>query len=147
MENKRFDNFASLITGAQKSMQRIKAQQMSKLGLSSVHMMCLRAIYKNPAGLTKSELSAECEVDKALVSRITSELTKKGCISQVRGRGIYKSRYVLTEMGEDAAERINATVDNVVKFVSRDIPENALNSFYETLEHIYERLKLAEKVL
>ncbi len=147
MEQDRFDKFYHLTYCALKSIQRLKIIGMSPYELSGTHTMCLRHLYNAPDGLTRTKLTRLCDIDKAQVSRIINELCAKGyAIETENENGNYRKRLKLTPLGRDTAEEINGVVLKVNRFVSEDIPKEKLDSFYETLSTICDKLKEAETV-
>ena len=145
MEEDRFDKFYSMISAAFKSMQKLKNKYMVAYGLSSAHTMCLRHLSASPDGLTRTKLAKLCDIDKAQVSRIVSELCSKGYITEPDSENInYRKRLKLTSLGKDTAEEINNAVNDIVSYVSGDIPKEEMAAFYQTLDEICARLKQAE---
>ncbi len=115
------------------------------LGLTGTHTMCLRHLYNYPEGLTRTKLVRLCDIDKAQVSRIINELCAKGYVIETENENInYRKRLKLTPLGKDITEEINRKIIKVTEFVSGDISEEKLAVFYETLDAICEKLKLAE---
>lgn len=148
MQEDRFDRFYSTLGCALKSIQKIKTKYMLPYGLSSTHTMCLRHLYASPEGLTRTKLSKLCDIDKAQISRIVSELCSKGYITEPDSENInYRKRLKLTALGKDTAEEINLAVEKIQNFVSGDIPAEQLEIFYSTLDAICEKLKQAENNL
>jgi DNA-binding MarR family transcriptional regulator len=145
MQDSGFDRFYSTLCCTLKSVQKLKAKYMSPYGLSSSHTMCLRHLYAAPEGLTRTRLAKLCDIDKAQISRIVSELCSKGYITEPDSENInYRKRLKLTALGKDTAEDINRTVCQIQSFVSGDIPEEQLANFYSTLDLISDKLKQAE---
>ncbi|MBP3369292.1 MAG: winged helix-turn-helix transcriptional regulator [Clostridia bacterium] len=148
MEQDRFDKFYSMTYCALKSIQKLKSKHMAHYGLTSAHTMCLRHLNAYPEGLTRTKLAKLCDIDKAQVSRIVSELCSKGYITEPDSENInYRKRLKLTALGKDTAEQINGIIKQIHSFVSKDIPEEELKSFYETLDLICDKLKQAENTL
>ena len=144
MEKDRFELFNQKIVSAQKSIQRIKGKHMEKYGLASTHTICLRLLYDNPCGLTKKEISDNCDMDKSQISRIVSELTGKGyAISDNTGK-TYNHRFFLTDEGRRITEEINFIVLKVNSFVSDSISEEDIEKFYSVFETINQGLRSAE---
>ena len=139
-----FERFAQMLSSASKSIFRLKSKCMSKYGLSSTHTLCLRALYENAEGLTKSEISEFCEIDKAQTTRIMSELVdNKYVVSDTTGKA-YNRKFVLTEHGVKITEEINETVEAVVRYVNADIPKEDIEHFYSVFEIINKKLKSSE---
>ena len=121
---------------------------MLPYGLTGAHTMCLRHLYNNPDGLTRTKLVRLCDIDKAQVSRIINELCAKGYVIEVENETTnYRKRLKLTPMGRDTTEGINKLVLDVNGFVSAEIPEEEIEIFYRTFDTICEKLKEAEDSL
>ena len=140
-----FERFAQMLSNASKSILRLKSKCMSKYGLSSTHTLCLRALYENKDGLTKSEVSDACDVDKAQITRIMSELVKNKYVMSDTSKRTYNRKFFLTEFGTKITEEINETVETVVKYVNEDIPREDIEHFYSVFEMINKKLKSSEE--
>ena len=94
-------------------------------------------------GLPASELAALCGVDRALVSRVASELMGLGLIREAAPgpRRRYRGALELTQEGRETAEEMSAIVDEKLQRVSGDIPPEELAAFYRVLGTIVERLE------
>ena len=145
MEQDRFDRFNHLTSCAIKSIQKLKVMGMLPFGLTGAHTMCLRHLYNFPEGVTRTKLVRLCDIDKAQVSRIITDLCAKGYVIETENDNInYRKRLKLTPLGKDPTEEINRKVLRVNEFVSSDIPEEQLSVFYETFDTICQNLKAAE---
>ena len=145
LEKDRFDRFYHLITATSKSIQRIRGAVMVPYGLTGAHTMCLRHLYGNPDGLTRTKLVRLCDIDKAQVSRIINELCAKGYAVETESENLnYRKRLKLTPLGKSTTEEINKLVLAVNGFVSEEIPQEDLEVFYRTFDTICERLRQAE---
>jgi DNA-binding MarR family transcriptional regulator len=110
--------------------------------------MCLRHLYNNPEGLTRTRLVRLCGIDKAQVSRIINELCAKGYVIEIENEATnYRKRLKLTPMGKNTSEEINELVLDLNSFVSEEIPEDEIEIFYRTFDTICEKLKEAEDSL
>ena len=69
MYEDKFREFSALVARADKALLRAKAEYVRPFGLRGVHVSCLLALLNAGEGLTASELSARCEVDRAQISR------------------------------------------------------------------------------
>ena len=140
-----FERFAQMLSTASKSIFRLKSKCMSKYGLSSTHTLCLRSLYENSEGMTKSEIADSCDIDKAQITRIMCELVEnKYVVSDMSGRA-YNRKFFLTEEGLKITEEINETVEAVVKYVNHDIPKEDIEHFYSVFEAINNKLKSSEE--
>ena len=82
MESDRFSPFVLYIERISKNIKRIADEEMEPYGLRSSHVMCILQLAKNVGGLSPTALSDACGVDKAFISRITSELIEKKYIER-----------------------------------------------------------------
>ena len=98
MDNERFTPFVLIIERITKNIKRIADMEMEPYGLRSSHVMCILQLAKSENGLSSSALAEACGVDKAFISRITSELLEKNYIVKeiVPGK-TYKTSFLLTE--------------------------------------------------
>lgn len=132
---------------AAKSINKLKEKGMAPYGLSSIHTRCIRSLYEFPAGLTRMQISKNCGVDKAQISRIIGELCEKGYVTEISVKSGYKNKIELTEKGRVVAIQINELILKINNFVSGDIPEEKIQIFYEVFEQICENLRNAEAEL
>ena len=146
LETDRFNRFCSLICGATKSIQKLKSKYMTHYGLTSAHTMCIRYLDASIDGLTRMELAEMCDIDKAQISRTVNELCAKGYLTETESENNnYRKRLKLTPMGKDTADEINKAVSEIHSFVSNDLDEEQLMTFYTTFDLICTRLKQAEE--
>lgn len=144
MEIDRFEKFYQHNLGALKSIQVLKTKNMEKYGLTGTHTICLRVLYDHSGGLTKSEITALCEIDKAQITRIVNDLLKKEYVYADGPNKAYNKRFFLTEKGRTITDEINDKVRQINTFVSKDIPNEDIESFYRVFGCINEKLKIAE---
>ena len=148
MNQDRFDSFNHLLSSSGKSIQRLKVMGMLPFGLTGAHTLCLRHLYNNPDGLTRTKIVRLCDIDKAQVSRVINDLCSKGYVIETENESInYRKRLKLTPLGKDTTAKINNLILDLNSFVSSDIPEEDLAIFYKTFETICGRLKDAEEHL
>lgn len=134
MYNDHLEQFTLTLADILKSIKKLKDQRMSAYGLRSSHVMVMYILGRTPGGLTPAELSEASSVDKALISRIISELTEKGFVTTVAASGRrYKARLLLTAEGREVANYIANAVSTIQAKVSGNIPEADLEVFYRTL--------------
>lgn len=145
--SERFSPFVLTIDRISKNIKRIKDSAMEKYNLRSAHVMCLFNLVKSKDGLNSTELAEACGVDKAFISRVTSELEKRGYIQRNQNsRGsIYKSKFILTESGLEVTQYINQRLAKIMENVSGEIPDHKLKVFYEVLTIIDENISFQLK--
>ena len=142
-----FERFGQMLSNASKSLYRLKSRYMSKYGLSSTHTVCLRKLYENPQGLTKSEIADICEIDKAQITRIIGELKDKDYVGSDSSKKMYNRKFVLTDFGKNITEEINDAVAEIVEYVDLDISKEDIEHFYSVFEKINKRLRDSEENL
>ena len=76
----RFETFTVLIARISRSIRRLKAEEMERLGLKGPHVSCLYylSLYDE---LTAAELCERCDEDKAAISRSIDYLEKNGYLT------------------------------------------------------------------
>ena len=146
LERDRYERFSQMLVGASKSIYRIKHKRMLKYGLMSTHTTCLRLLYENPSGLTKKEISDNCDMDKAQITRIVKDLLDKGYVKAEGTEKAYNRKFFLSESGHEITEEINAIVLEVNEYVSGEIPQADLEEFYRVFETINNNLRNAEEI-
>lgn len=142
-----FETFNGMIGSAMKSIEKIKNRGMSEYGLTGTHTICMRRLFEEPAGLTRTQLANRCGVDRAQITRVIGELLSKEYVIEIGEGSHYRKKCVLTEKGREITNEINDLVDRVLFHVSGQIPQERLAVFYETLYEICENLKSAEDML
>ena len=83
MENFKISEFMLALDRVTKNTKRLIDIVLQKYGLRSTHASCFFRICEDEKGLSSTELSEACGVDKAFISRITSELVADGYIEVV----------------------------------------------------------------
>ena len=136
LEQERFEEFSALISSVYGNIQKLKARYTTQLGLKAVHVLWLYLLRTHPEGMSASELAAAAQSNRSLVSREIDELFDKGIIytQENGGKRRYGWKLILTEKGRRLADIIVAIVTDIQKTVSRDIPEENLITFYQTLK-------------
>ena len=144
MESERFVPFVLYTERIAKNIKRLADKKMAPYGIRSAHIMCILQLAKSEIGLSSAELSNVCGVDKAFISRITSELMEKNYISRDIGpkQGKYKTKFLLTEEGVKIHKIINDFISQFIKKVSKNTPVKKLEIFYEVLSSIDNELDI-----
>ena len=141
-----FEAFVGMTNTAMKSIQRMKVQKMKKYDLSSAHTNCIcRLETAGKEGLTQTELVRQEMMDPSQISRVLRELSVKGYVQLSGEEGKYRRRYSLTVEGEKIAAEIRGIVEEIHRFVIRDIPREDIEAFYRTFESICSGLSCAEE--
>lgn len=138
---KQFKAFSITLANIEKNLHKARCEHMAKYGLRSSHLTCMIQINAREDGLSPTEISKVCSIDKAFVSRITSELFSLNLIKVNEkfddGRK-YKQKYVLTEQGLSLVGEIKDLIGDIVDRASEDISDYEMRIFYKVLFSIDE---------
>ena len=140
----RFEAFTTYITKVYKSIQKIKLSETESMGLKANHVMYMYYLGKNEEGLTPTELCKLCIEDKAAVSRIIADLTKKGFVkpAQVDSQRKYRTKFILTKEGIDMNKRINDTISIAVSKASNGLSDEDRETFYRVFSYVTNNLEM-----
>lgn len=137
------DKFSLLLSfeNITKCMEKIKSIKISEFGIRSAHFNCLMHIDLSSDGLTPTEISKDCGIDKAFVSRTTSDLVKGGFIKTNQkfndGRK-YRNKYILTEKGKEVIKETKALLEKYFSEISDKISEYEMKCFLQVMAKISE---------
>lgn len=139
MSEDRYIMFSVAIDQAAKNLQRLKHIKMEKYGLRAVHVTCLIRLGRTAEGLTGTELSEICEVDKSLISRVLSDLLRDGFVAYEEDpTKIYRRRLLLTDRGRAVVDEMRDVMDASVEAIRSEVSDADLDAFYRTL-HLIDR--------
>ena len=135
LDQERFEEFSSLISGIHGNIQKLKARYTAQLGLKSVHVFWLYLLRAHPEGLSASQLAEAGGSNRSLVSRELDELFQQGILytKDTGDKRRYGWKLRLTDKGKELANVISAVVMDIQNTVSHDIAEKDLETFYRTL--------------
>ena len=132
-----FESIASSLGRIIKGVQTIKSRKMAQYGLKGTTCACICYLYNREEGLNAAELAQLAEIDKAQISRCTTELVEKGFIYREEREGrCYKQKYRLTKEGEAIARDIVQTIERLKLMVSEGISEEELQLFQSVLRRL-----------
>ena len=142
----RFERFTVLISKLGKYIKRIKAEEVSAMGLKGPHVYCIYYLYTCES-LTAKELGMLCEEDKASVSRTLDFLESNGYVTYTKGdTKRYKVKVLLTEKGKEIGAKIMKKVERVLELSSQGLTEKERLTMYKSLGVIARNLeKLCEE--
>jgi len=140
MEEERFEQFSSLISGIYRDIQKLKTKWTEPLGMKAVHIFWVYLLKNHPEGLTASELSRHSQSNRSLVSREIQELIDLGYVQTEKNAGHrrYGQKLILTSSGQDVAKRISDASLEIQNRVNAGIPEADLIVLYRTLGTLME---------
>ena len=137
----RFELFTVLIAKINRSIKRIKNQEMAEYGLRGSHVSCLYYLYFCD-GLTATDLCERCEEDKATISRTLDYLESNGYLScESRSAKRCKSPLLLTDKGREVGAEIFDKVNRILDQVSVGMTEDERVSFYRSLAAVSDCLE------
>ena len=142
-DTERFYDFSGLVAQAGKALRAAQEKYMKGFGLRSVHVSCMLHLLGAPEGLSATELSELCGVDRAQISRVTSELLGQGLLRETEpgGKRRYRGALALTGAGRERAEAMNAIVADRLVFVSEGLDAEDVEAFYRVFRTIVGRLR------
>ena len=136
MESERFVPFVLYTERIAKNIKRLEDKKMLPYGLRSAHVMCILQLDKSESGLSSTELGISCGVDKAFISRITTELVEKQYIVRSGLSSKYKTKFVLTDSGKEICKIIQDLLCEFIRKINENTPIRKLEIFYEVLSTI-----------
>lgn len=130
----RYALFRIYVENLSKNLQKYENSKMSSLSMRGIHALCLFQLGQSPDGMTSAELSAACEVDKALISRVVADLFELGHIAHKDPeRTKYRSKLVLTESGRACLRQVTLWVCDAIRELKNEITIEELNAFYKVI--------------
>lgn len=132
------DQFSLLLSleNIGKCIEKIKCCKISEFGIRPAHFNCMMHIELSPEGLTPTELSKDCGVDKAFVSRTTSDLVKAGLIrtnEKFHDGRKYRNKYILTEKGKEVICETKKIVEHFFTQIGDKIGEYEMKCFLRVM--------------
>ena len=139
--DEKYKIFTVLMASINRSIRKIKTEEMAEFHLKSPHVSCLYYLFKED-GLTAKELCEVCEEDKANISRTIDYLETNGyLVRQNEDNKKYKSHLSLTEMGRSVACQIAEKIDRILDEAGEGISETDREIMYRSLFQISNNLQ------
>lgn len=130
----RYALFRIYVENLSKSLQKYENSKMSSLSMRGIHALCLFQLGKSQDGMTAAELSQACEVDKALISRVLSELLELGHVAHKNPEKTkYRSKLILTESGRACLRQVTRWVTEAIRDLKNEITSDELNAFFKVM--------------
>ncbi len=130
----RYAEFRVNVETLSKNLQKFENSKMSSMGMRGIHALCLFKLGHSAEGLTAAELSSACEVDKALISRVVSELHEGGYIAtKDPEKGRYRRKLVLTPKGRTVLRTVTHLICSSIKDLKDEITVEELDTFYKVM--------------
>ena len=139
--DEKYKIFTVLMANINRSIRKIKTEEMAEFHLKIPHVSCLYYLYKKDT-LTAKELCDICEEDKANVSRALDYLQTNGyLVRQNEENKKYKSHLALTEMGRSVAGKIVEKIDRILEEAGEGISDADREIKYRSLFQISTNLQ------
>ena len=137
----RFEQFTASVASIHRSIQKIERVEMAKYGLKGPHAQVLLAMSRFPEGVTSGELVKLCDKDKAAISRVVTEMERKGLVERGAAGSTYRAPVKLTEKGVEAANFVRTRAGAAVEAASRGLADEDRVVLYKALELIASNLQ------
>lgn len=135
----KFSEITVGIGNINRAINKIKRERLAQSGIRNAHLTCMMYIDLETDGLTPTEISKCCTVDKGFVSRITADLIKCGFIctnSKFHDGRKYRNKYILTETGKSLISDIQNAVEEYFIELGAKIDEHEMKSFLNVITSI-----------
>lgn len=142
--NKRYLEFNGTIANIYKSLLKIKDKEMKSMDMKAAHVDIMSYLKFHKNGLSATELSDLCQIDKGQISRAIKDLEQRGFveITDNGGKRAYGSKIILTEDGQKHASMVNHKIDKIVHSASAKLTKEERIKFYEVLMEISNNLTI-----
>ena len=138
----RFEQFSSAMSGINQCILKLQREEMEKYGLKGVYAQYLSVLSHYPDGLTSAQLCECCDKDKAAISRVVTELERRGLAGRVGTTGTtYRAPVKLTEKGREVAAFVRRRAELAVNAASCGLSDENRAVMYQSLEIIAKNLQ------
>ncbi len=136
-----FEAFTVLISKLNRSIKRIKSEEMAEFHLKGPHVSCLYYLYLSDS-MTAAELCERTEEDKAALSRSLEYLEAEGYLMGApQGAKRYKCPLYLTEKGRAVGQAVAEKVSRIAAQAGSDLTPAERETMYRSLTRISDRLE------
>lgn len=136
----RFETFTILISRINRSIRKIKNQEMADWGLKSIHVSCLHYL-RSQGSLTATELCERCEEDKAAVSRAIDHLKSKASSNpRPMAPSPTSARSCSPRKVSRPGDAIAQKIATVLREIDDSLTDEQRAAFYQSLTAVSERL-------
>lgn len=132
----RFEHISYLVSCIDRCIGQLEREEMEKLGYRGAYAQYLAVLSRFPEGLTASELSQQCDRDKAAVSRCVSQMQEQGLLCKGENDRVYKTKLLLTEKGKRTAAFVCRRAQTAVDAVGGELSDEHRSILYATLERV-----------
>lgn len=138
----RFETFAGSVVELNRCLQKVKDLEMRKFGLRAGHSMILYYLGRCPEGLTVSQLTELCRMDKAAVSRALADLAERALTASTpeENKRAYRTAHRLTAQGQALTAQLDERIALALERGGSGLTDAQRSSFYESLDMIVQNL-------
>ena len=138
----RFEQFSGCISAIYRSIRKLERDEMVKYGLKGTYAHYLMVMHRFKNGITAAQLGEICDKDKAAVSRIVSDMEKKGLVKrQEPNNNRYRALIVLTDEGKKAAQYVSKRAKIAVEKAGSGLDDIRRAEFYTAMGIISSNLQ------
>ena len=143
MDITRFIAFSRRLDRIVKNIKRKEMAYMREYGLRSVHITCLLCIDMHEDGATVTELSRECDTDKALISRTVKELCEDGFILSEPDEKDknYNKKYFLSEKSISLLSKLKKVISEYIEQANGNVEPEDMKTFYRVLGELEQNIE------
>lgn len=140
MEEKHFEVFYGTISSLYRNIQRIRLIYAEKFGIKSVQLFWIFLLREHPEGMIASELAQASQINRSLISREVKDLVDRGLVYYEKDSNTqYARKIYLSKEGKKLAENIDEIAMSIQKGVSKEIPVEDMDVFYQVLSILNQR--------
>ena len=141
--NTRYRDFVMCIAQIEKNIEKIKAYEMKPYGLQGMDVTLFVQLSLKEEGYSAAELSRECKMDKAAISRSIKKLERKGFVHTNK---TYGSKITLSKEGKEISHRLETVIDSYIQKAELS-DDKERKHFYEALHSISSSIEEVTKEL
>ena len=141
-----FDLFSTELLRLAKRLNELKNKKLAEHDIKVTNARCLcRIAASGEEGMSATQLSLACSIDKAQVSRCMLELTRKECVYRDTEEGkCYKQKYRLTEEGRRITNDLIVSTHAVREALGDGVADEEIDVFCSVLSRLCASLEKLE---
>lgn len=137
-----FDKIHNIIFKVKNEFQKQINKAMKKMGITGLQSKFLFCICKSKNGITLKELTFMIDVDKALTTRLVSELREMGLVEDNRNEGNSRGyKIFITPKGKKITLKSKQIMDKLHNSIIPDFNDEEKLVLGNILEKIFDKLK------
>ena len=138
MKKNDFDLFSPELVRLAKKLHEMKNQKLAQHDIKVTNARCLcRIAASGEEGMSATQLSHMCDIDKAQISRCMLELIERQYVYRGEEEGkCYKQKYHLTEAGKRITDDLMASALEIRCVLGEGISDEEMTTFGDVLDRI-----------